>query len=206
VGGLVLRLIQRNAGPVAITVGVLVIRGLVSQRRVRHVADRERHACDVLGNPGLGNRALAARARRARARAAGTPGAAHRGAGHPIMDAVLDGDRHDRCPSVSLFRARAVQVAYVHIRKRLAGRDIRSLRGCGAAVVRDGQPDGIGASSISVTYRRTGTSRSVPEAPRVARDRPVGVRRGGPVEVARESGCTRTRMKRPADYCWYRCR
>ena len=112
-----LRPVHRDAGSVAVAVGLVVTRRCVDQRRVSHVGDREGHVCDVLGNPGPGHCALAAGRRHARAAgAADIPGAGHHGLGHDTVAAVVDGDRHCRCPGVPLFRAGAVEVAYVHTR------------------------------------------------------------------------------------------
>src|SRR5262245_30728965 len=79
---------QLNDRSVAITVGVLVLRSVIGQRRVRHADDRKGRATLALRN-GLGHRALSAPACRARTRPAITPRPAHRGVADGIMVAIV---------------------------------------------------------------------------------------------------------------------
>src|SRR4029450_8041033 len=78
---LALRPAQSDSCAGAVTIGVMVVRGVIDQRRVRHVDDRKGHTPCALENPGLGHRALAASARRAGTRPTRTPRTAHRGIG-----------------------------------------------------------------------------------------------------------------------------
>src|SRR5215831_12929425 len=88
---------QRKDSSVAVTVGVLVLRSVIGQRRVRHADDRKGHATRALRN-GLGHRALTAAAGRAGTRPAITPRPAHRGVADRTTVAILDRNRHHGGP------------------------------------------------------------------------------------------------------------